>query len=177
MAGGGNISGLMRFFFSLRYLMVLGSFGAMVGALLMFVVGGEHLAEAVGALTGHEEGAATRTMVFVLEAIDAFLFGIVLVMFAYGIAVGFIFRLSDEATRILPKWMKVEGVGQLKQILSEVVIVVLVVIFARLVVEAQGKFEWTMLVIPASILMIAAAIRLLGLGDEHGGGDNENSGH
>jgi hypothetical protein len=32
---------------------------------------------------------------------------------------------------------------------------VLIVIFARAVVEAQGQFEWSMLVLPASILLIA----------------------
>ncbi|HXG78561.1 MAG TPA: YqhA family protein, partial [Methyloceanibacter sp.] len=36
--------------------------------------------------------------------------------------------------RSLPNWMKIEGVSQLKGILAEVVIVVLIVIFARVVV-------------------------------------------
>ena len=48
----------------------------------------------------------------------------------------------------LPNWMKVGGVGQLKATLAEVVIVVLIVIFARVVVEAEGKFDWSMLVLP-----------------------------
>jgi uncharacterized membrane protein YqhA len=64
--------------------------------------------------------------------------------------------------------MKVGGVGQLKATLAEVVIVVLIVIFARVVVEAQGKFEWSMLVLPASILMISAALRMLELGGKEG---------
>ena len=68
----------------------------------------------------------------------------------------------------LPTWMKVGGVGQLKATLAEVVIVVLIVIFARVVVEAQGKFEWSMLVLPASILMIAVALRMIELGGKVG---------
>ncbi len=91
----------------------------------------------------------------VLEAVDAFLFGIVLVIFAYGIAIGFVFTLPEDYGRRLPNWMKVEGVGQLKATLAEVVIVVLIVIFARVVVEANGHFEWSMLVLPVSILLIA----------------------
>ena len=64
--------------------------------------------------------------------------------------------------------MKVGGVGQLKATLAEVVIVVLIVIFARVVVEAQGKFEWSMLVLPASILMISVALRMIELGSKEG---------
>jgi hypothetical protein len=69
-------------------------------------------------------------------------------------------------------------VSQLKGILSEVVIVVLIVIFARVVVGTvdSGKpFEWSMIVLPASILMIAIALRMIELagGKGHGaGGDN-----
>jgi hypothetical protein len=47
-----------------------------------------------------------------------------------------------------------------------VVIVVLIVIFARVVVEANGQMQWSMLVLPASIFLIAAALRMIELGGE-----------
>ena len=102
----------------------------------------------------------------VLEAVDAFLFGIVLVIFAYGIAIGFVFTLPEGYGKRLPNWMKVDGVGQLKATLAEVVIVVLIVIFARIIVEANRHLEWSMLVLPASILLIATAVRMIELGGE-----------
>jgi hypothetical protein len=68
---------------------------------------------------------------------------------------------------VLPAWMKLSGVGQLKQILAEVVVVVLIVIFARMVVESGGQFTWTMLILPGSIVLIALAIRLLELDEPH----------
>jgi uncharacterized membrane protein YqhA len=112
-------------------------------------------------------GAAERQVtVPVLEAVDAFLFGIVLVIFAYGIAIGFVFTLPQGYGARLPIWMKVGGVGQLKATLAEVVIVVLIVIFARIVVEANGQLQWSMLVLPASILMISVALRMIELGGE-----------
>ena len=51
----------------------------------------------------------------------------------------------------------------------------LIVIFARVVVEANGHLQWSMLVLPASILMIALALRMIELGggkgtSEAGGG-------
>ena len=105
---------------------------------------------------------------------NAFLFGLVLVIFAYGIAIGFVFALPEGYGRRLPAWMKVDGIGQLKASLSEVVIVVLIVMFARVVVESGGAFTYEMLVLPASILMIAIALRMIDLGSGHapnGNGD------
>ncbi|MEZ5839533.1 MAG: YqhA family protein [Hyphomicrobiales bacterium] len=170
------MSSYLNFLFRLRFLMLLGSVGAIFGSLLMFWVGGLHLVEAAHALLSHAEGAETRVVVFVLEAVDAFLFGIVLVIFAVGIAVGFVVRLGPDTARTLPSWMKIDGVGQLKQILAEVVIVVLIVIFARLVVEARGEFNWTILVLPVSVLLIAIAIRVLGLDDGHGSDNSADAG-
>jgi uncharacterized membrane protein YqhA len=93
------------------------------------------------------------------------------VIFAYGIAIGFVFSLPEGYGRRLPNWMKVEGVGQLKATLAEVVIVVLIVIFARVVVgtvELDKPFDWPMLVLPASIFLIATALRMIELGGAKG---------
>jgi len=174
---------LLRIAFAFRAVMLIGSVGAMVGAFLMFWQGVLHLAEAWRQLIGGGDaedaveaashGAApaadaghglVQVTVPVLEAIDSFLFGVVLVIFCYSIAVGFVFRLPDRLAAIVPTWMKVDGVGQLKQILAEVVIVVLIVIFARVVVEAAGRFTWDLLVLPVSIILLAGAIWLLELG-------------
>jgi uncharacterized membrane protein YqhA len=149
--------------------MLLGSAGAMVGSLLMFLQGGRDLYHAWHAFLAEEQ-----VIVPVLEAVDAFLFGIVLVIFAYGIAIGFVFTLPDDLRGKLPNWMKVEGVGQLKATLAEVVIVVLIVIFARVVVETvelSKPFEWPMLVLPMSIFLIALAMRMIELGGGKKGGD------
>ena len=149
--------------------MLIGSAGAMIGALLMFLQGGFYLYEAWHTLMTPGEAAERQVTVPVLEAVDAFLFGIVLVIFAYGIAIGFVFTLPEGYGKQLPEWMKVGGVGQLKATLAEVVIVVLIVIFARVVVEANGHLQWSMLVLPASILMIALALRMIELGGGKGG--------
>jgi len=156
----------LRAFFGLRLVMLIGSVGAFFGSLLMFYQGFLYLADALATLGSGEEGdhGVTQITVPVLEAVDSFLFGVVLVIFAYGIVVGFVVRLPERMARRLPSWMKISGVGQLKQILAEVVVVVLIVIFARVVVESGGHFEWSMLVLPVAILLLAGAIWLLELG-------------
>lgn len=157
----------IRLFFGLRMVMLLGSAGAFFGSLLMFYQGFLFLFDAVGMLGEESDHGVTQITVPVLEAVDSFLFGVVLVIFAYGIVVGFLVRLPERLARRLPRWMKISGVGQLKQILAEVVVVVLIVIFARVVVESGGHFDWSMLVLPVSILLLAGAIWLLELGAEH----------
>jgi uncharacterized membrane protein YqhA len=137
---------VLTFLLGLRAIMLIGSAGAMAEALLMFLQGSSFLYS----LLLRPAGCRARA----LEAVDALLFGIVLVIFAYGIAIGFVFSLPKGYGQRLPNWMKVEGVGQLKATLAEVVIVVLIVIFARVVVgtvELSRPFEWLMLVLPASI--------------------------
>ena len=171
---------LLSFLLGLRTIMLIGSAGAIVGSLLMFLQGGLYLSEAWHTLMTPGLGVAERSVtVPVLEAVDAFLFGIVLVIFAYGIAIGFVFTLPEGYGASLPKWMKVEGVGQLKATLAEVVIVVLIVIFARVVVETvelSKPFEWPLLVLPASILFIAGALRMIELGGARGG-QSSGGGH
>lgn len=169
--------GVLGFLLGLRAIMLIGSAGAMVGALLMFLQGSSFLYHA-----WHDFFTGQQVVVPVLEAVDAFLFGIVLVIFAYGIAIGFVFSLPEGYGRRLPNWMKVEGVGQLKATLAEVVIVVLIVIFARVVVgsvELEKRFDWQLLVLPGSILLIATALRMIELGaakGSHNAGDADAGG-
>jgi uncharacterized membrane protein YqhA len=161
--------GLLNFLLGLRAIMLIGSLGAVVGSLVMFLQGSLYLYEAWHVLLQPGDIGGKQLTVPVLEAVDSFLFGIVLVIFAYGIAIGFVFNLPEGVGQKLPAWMNVAGVGQLKETLTEVVVVVLIVIFARTVVEAEGKFDLSMLVLPVSILFIAAALRLIDFaGVKHG---------
>jgi len=134
----------------------------MSGSLLMFLQGGVFLHEAWHTILAEGDAVQKQVTVPVLGAVDSFLFGIVLVIFAYAIAIGFVFALPKEYGERLPTWMKVGGVATL----AEVVIVVLIAIFARIIVEANGQLQWSMLVLPAPILLIAVAVRMIELGGE-----------
>ena len=67
--------------------MLIGSAGAMVGALLMFPQGGVLLHEAWHTVLAEGDAVQKQVTVPMLEAVDSFPFGIVLVIFAYGIAI------------------------------------------------------------------------------------------
>jgi uncharacterized membrane protein YqhA len=153
---------MLRFLLPLRFVMLAASLGAAAGALLMFWLGASKTWDAVRAAFGHD---ATRSAIgSVMAATDAFLFGVVLVIFAYAITFGFVVELPAEERGRLPVWMRVDGVAGLKRILVEVILVYLIVDFATDVAEAGTHLDWHTLVIPASVFLIAGALRLLSHG-------------
>lgn len=81
---------VLTFLLGLRAIMLIGSAGAMAGALLMFLQGSSFLYHA-----SFDFFSGRQVVVPVLEAVDAFLFGIVLVIFAYGIAISSVFSLPE----------------------------------------------------------------------------------
>ena len=146
--------------------MLIGSAGAMVGALLMFLQGGVLLHEAWHTVLAEGDAVQKQVTVPVLEAVDSFPFGIVLVIFAYGIAIGFVF--AERVRRTTAALDEGRWRGAAQRHLAEVVIVVLIVIFARIAVEANGHLQWSMLVLPASILLISVALCMIALGSKQG---------
>jgi uncharacterized membrane protein YqhA len=149
---------MLRVLLPLRFVMLVAALGAAVGALLMFWLGASKTVAAVRAAAGGETATAIGS---VMGATDSFLFGVVLVIFAYAVTFGFVVDLAPEDRSRLPAWMRVEGVADLKRILVEVIIVYLIVDFATDIAETETHLDWHSLVLPASILLIAAALRLL----------------
>jgi uncharacterized membrane protein YqhA len=150
---------MIQSFFALRYLMLLASIGATVGAVLMFWQGGADLVDAVKSIATPQtsKGVAANVM----AATDAILFGIVLLVFANSIAFGFVLDLSPEIRERLPAWMRAESVSHLKFSLIEVILVYMIVDVATDWAQSAGTLEWSSLVKPFSIVLIAGALRLL----------------
>jgi uncharacterized membrane protein YqhA len=152
---------MLKLMLSLRFAALFTSAGAVVGALLMFWVGGVKLVAAVRSLPLGSDSIKSITAA-VMGATDAFLFGAVLIFFAYAIAFGFVLQTSTEYRERLPTWMQVDNLGQLKRTLIEVILVYLVVDFATDLAAGEGHVSLETLVVPLSILLIAGAVRLLG---------------
>jgi len=150
---------MLRAALSLRYLILVGPIAALLGAVLMFVEAGAKLAGGFRALLAPEDGKAV--IAAVMGATDASLFGIVLMLFAYGITFGFIVQLDSVARERMPSWMHVQGIGELKAILVQVIIVYLVVDFATDIAQGERNLSWETLVMPTAILLISAALRLM----------------
>lgn len=150
---------MVRAILALRYVMLAAALGAILGAVLMFWQGGADLADAARFLIVGERGRGVAA--YIMHATDAILFGIVLIVFAYAIAFGFVIDLPVDARQGLPSWMRVESVSKLKQSLIEVILVYMVVDVATDWAQADGRLEWSSLIKPGSIILIAGALRLL----------------
>jgi hypothetical protein len=73
-----------------------------------------------------------------------------------------VFQLGGEAPENIPGLMHVESVSELKHILVEVIIVYLVVDFATDLAVGTDALAWQTLIKPISIVLIAAALHLMG---------------
>jgi uncharacterized membrane protein YqhA len=162
---------MFRLALSLRFTMLLASLGAILGALMMFWVGAEKLVRALGSLVA---GGDEDTTSVVMAATDSFLFGIVLMIFTYAIMFGFVFDLAEKERQQLPAWMRIEGVGELKHTLVQVILVYLIVDFATDVADPAMHHSWQSLAMPISILLLSGALRLMSFtpqapAKDHGG--------
>ena len=153
-------SAFLRLALLLRLLMLIAAAGALIGALLMFWEGGVKLTGALRALLVANDDAKSLVGA-VMGATDALLFGVVLLVFAFAITFGFVFDLPAGARERLPGWMRIDGLGELKRTLIEVIVVFLAVDFATDVAESDGHLSWPALIMPISIALIAGALRLM----------------
>ena len=151
---------MLKLILSLRFVALFTSLGAVVGALLMFWVGSVKLIGAMRLLTQGADSVRSVTAA-VMGATDAFLFGAVLIIFAFAIAFGLVLQTPVEHRHKLPAWIRVERVGELKRTLIEVILVYLVVDFATDLAAGEGHVTWETLVVPMSILLIAGALRVV----------------
>jgi uncharacterized membrane protein YqhA len=119
---------MLRFFISLRFIMLIASVGTALGALVEFGEGAGHIVKGAQMVISREDPRMASALV--MSGTDAFLFGIVLLIFTYSIAFGFVFDLPPDMRRTVPSWMRVEGVQELKNTLLSVILVYMVVDFA-----------------------------------------------
>ncbi|HWK34059.1 MAG TPA: YqhA family protein [Hyphomicrobium sp.] len=149
---------MLRYIISLRLIMLVAAAGTATGAAIMFWQGSAMIFRAALDLyAGEEPKLVTAT---VMGATDVFLFGVVLVIFAYAITFGFVFELAPKERRALPNWMRPTGMHELKMTLVSVILVYLVVDFATDWAESGQGVSWEMLVKPISVLLLAATLRL-----------------
>jgi uncharacterized membrane protein YqhA len=140
--------------------MLIASIGSAIGALLLFLEGGLDILDATLAFASGQ--GSTDVITSVMHGIDAFLFGVVLVIFAYAITFGFVFDPSLPGWDSLPAWMRITSLSELKNTLVEVILLYLLVDFATDWPEYDHEMTWQFLVKPAAILAIASAFGLFG---------------
>ncbi len=145
-------------FFSLKYVIMIPVFISFFGSIIMFIIGG---IEAYNSALELFDGGLKESQIHMVLSVDAFLLGIVLVIFSYGIYDLFISNI-DPADRpnVRPNWMKFKDIGELKITLAEVILIILTINFFELVLERMGSFgdPWQLMIIPIGLFFIALGI-------------------
>lgn len=144
------------------------------GATLMFFLGVATTYDAFATIAFSAEGAGgdlprdEATVIYLIEALDRFLIAVVLIYFGFGLY-GLFIRPEQLPSEIgLPDWLHVDSIGELKQTVAEVIIVILFVLFLSVAFktfhsdldEISLVTVARLLLLPVSILLLAAALRL-----------------
>ena len=158
-----------------RFLSLVAVVGSFAGSVLMFFLGAYNIYEAFVRglrVEGDEPGQfGTGAVISVIEGLDRFLIAIVLLYFAYGVYALFIHPGEPEETLALPDWLRVKQIGQLKQVVAEVIIVILLVLFLKAALQAYHTPEValdamqiaSLGLLPISVALLALALRLVEL--------------
>jgi len=139
------------------------------GSLLMFVIGAMKVYRAYVTYLGADllrapvpNESANLAIALVVQAIDAFLIALVLLIFGKGIYNLFVHEVEAGSAKT-KGWSNINSIAQLKGILAELVIIILMVKFLESALRTFGGYDWEMLILPAGVLMLAGAVRVLEL--------------
>ena len=159
---------LEKLFFG-RYFCLLAVVFLLLGSLLMFLIGAYKTLQAIYVssyglfLNGTGNSFQIRDgVVMLIRSVDAFLIGLFLIVFSYSIYALFLKGATAPQKKGPFPWLKMEGLDQLKTALAQLVIIILFVLFLdKMMASEQAELGIRDLVLPGSILCLAAAKRLL----------------
>jgi uncharacterized membrane protein YqhA len=159
---------MMETIFRTRYLSVIAVIFGAIGAALMFIIGAVTTVDSVVTyFGGHDDSAfssdaALAATVEIVSALDQFLLGLVLLVFAFGVhSLWMVTDASKDDSRFrAPDWIKVTSVTDLKVQLIEVVAVLLAVLFLKGVLSNPDT-AWSDLVVPIAVALFALTVWLI----------------
>jgi uncharacterized membrane protein YqhA len=141
----------------IRYIIIV-AVGILFLNSIFFVIGGTVLS-VKGYIEFTQNGFALSETynpgMYILKGLDAFMLAIIFMIFGLGIARLFLFNnASDEQ---IPSWLRFHEIKGLKVLLWETILVTLV-IYCLQVLMTHKELTPDLLILPAAILLLAAAL-------------------
>lgn len=158
-----------KFFAKFQKISIIAVIASGLGSLLMFIMGAVKLARAYTsyfsptAETGFlSQSSANLSITYVVQAIDAFLIAMVMLVFSSGV---FSLFVSDKPVAEMHSHQRfgISSLGELKRSLAEMVVIILMVKFLEEALVTADSFDWFTLVLPVSILALAVAVKVINL--------------
>ncbi len=145
----------------IRYLAVVIVILAVFHAVAFLVLGARTAVMAYAHVLGAANETAHGLGVELLHSLDLLFISLVLIVLSLGIAK--LFLIGDtEATTKLPSWLQIESIGELKVLLWETILTTLLIAgVSNLVAGLVTDPNWTVLVLPAAILVLALSLFLM----------------
>ena len=148
--------------FKCRYLALIAVIFSLLGSVALFLIGGYEVVHSM--LDFVKTHAAKDFEIGLINALDIFLFALIMMIFSMGVYDLFISKLEPahmEGAR--PEWIIFKNIDELKSSLAKVVVIILVITFFELVITMAPGFKnsYELLVIPAGIVLIAWGMKLL----------------
>ena len=160
-------------FYLFRYVSLTAVVCSLIGSLLLFFIGAWKTYSAIKIMffdylpKGDESIHFTdNATIYMMKALDAFLIALALFIFAYGVYTLFISNKSNADDNGVLKWIHIPNIGHLKNILAELIIIILFVIFLELIIENVHDLKWSFLIIPVSVLLLGFGLKILRLDKE-----------
>ncbi|MFV1858560.1 MAG: YqhA family protein [Anaerolineales bacterium] len=154
--------------FRIHYVAIIAVVGSLFGAVLMTLIGAYQVILAFIAALGIRQGLFTlgdtsQAVGLILESVDSFLLGFILLYFAYSMY--FLVTLPEERRQLgrvkMPSALKVANLDEMKRTILIVIVVSLSIFLLQEVTIAEDAFSIPDLFVPVSILAIALAVRLI----------------
>ncbi|MCU7801284.1 MAG: YqhA family protein [gamma proteobacterium symbiont of Lucinoma myriamae] len=158
-----------------RFIILLAVFFGLIGAVLLFVVASVDVYEtSVYVITtylnqAHPEHFHENVVGGIIGAVDFYLIGVVMLLFAFGLYELFISDIDaakDEEGRD-SKILAIHSLDQLKDKISKVIVMVLVVGFFQKVAHTQYNGALDMLYFALSITAVSVGLFFLGKVGKH----------
>ncbi len=160
---------------ALRYAAYVAVFSSAAGSLLMFFIGAKKIYKAYISKFIDTSLALPKlppelldvipkddiAISLVIESLDVFLVALIMILFSYGVYVMFIADLTTAKDLKVPEALIPKDINSLKENLASTVVIVLIILFARVLWLNLHTLYWEILIIPASILMLALSIKVL----------------
>lgn len=98
--------------------------------------------------------------VLLAKSIDAFLLAMVMFVFSIGITTLFLAREGHRELEVIPEWMRMKNLAELKFLIWEAILAALVVASVEGLIVTGQEIAWSGLIVPVATLVLAAGLFL-----------------
>ncbi len=160
-------------FYIFRFISWIAIISSLLGSFLLFIVGALKTFNAFRVVLfdyipkdkAHLHTADIATT-YLIKSLDTFLIALVLFIFAHGIYTLFISNKKHGDGNGVLKWIRTPNIGHLKNVLAEVIVIILFVKFLEVVFVNVNNLKWEIAILPISIVLLAIGLKFLRLDRE-----------